>query len=136
DGDTVAQDGVGDRGDVFTAGVVLAVDDGVGLGGGDHGEAGAGTGADAQPFLRRFEGVVFTGARGAHEALRVVVNMIGHGHQFNDLLKGDDLFGVDDDLGLFTLGRSALHDLQLLLVGRITDADEEHKAVELRFGQR
>ena len=132
----MAEDGAGDGGDVLPADDVGAEEGGAGFGSEDQILHGAGAGAPADEGLEPFGGVGGAGAGAADEIDGEGVEVLGDGDAADEVLEGEDA-GAVEDVGEFGEAGAGggFGDGDFFIAGGVVDADHEHEAVELGFGE-
>src|SRR5215510_4986322 len=134
--DAMAQHGLGHGANVVARHVIAPVQDGARLAGQHQELRRAKRSAPRHPAVDEVGSVGARAAR-ADQVDGVAGDRIGRRNLSHQTLKFDDLFGGHQALQVQVLWRSRhLDHGDLVLLGQVPDADVEHEAVELGFGQR
>ncbi len=121
---------------VFDFDRIAALEDGAGFGSEDEVLGSARSSAPSEVLFGEGMGFFGVGAGGADESDSGAGGVIGDGDAANEILEGADLVGVEEFLDVgFVVAGGAADDLFFFGCAGITDADLEHKAVELGFGE-
>ena len=132
----MAEDIEGDAFDVLRGDITAAAKEGVGLGAEGEGDGGAGGSAELDEALE-IDVIVGGVAGGADEINDVILDFVIEVDGVDDVAGGEDLGDVDHGRGG---GQPAgagheFEDLALLLAGGVIDAELEHEAIDLGFGE-